>query len=137
MELPTSTTNSLQLLTIVTKNPIKDAADASWLKAPLIRLPKRSSHAALTRCRSRTPTTSRMELSTTIVGGYQLQTIDTKNPIQDQQKSQVHIGLRQTTGKLVENTMQEALMMKYIKKQKQLDWKLNETKRHFNKVIKT
>ena len=136
MELPTSTTNSLQLLTIVTKNPIKDAADASWLKAPLIRLPKRSSHAALTRCRSRTPTTSRMELSTTIVGGYQLQTIDTKNPIQDQQKSQVHIGLRQTTGKLAENTMQEVLMMKYMK-QKQLDWKLNETKRHFNKVIKT
>ena len=136
MELPTSTTNSLQLLTIVTKNPIKDAADASWLKAPLIRLPKRSSHVALTRCRSRTPTTSRMELSTTIVGGYQLQTIDTKNPIQDQQKFQVHIGLRQTTGKLAENTMQEVLMMKYMK-QKQLDWKLNETKRHFNKVIKT
>ena len=78
-----------------------------------------------------------MELSTTIVGGYQSQTIDTKNPIQDQQKSQIHIGLRQTTGKLVENTMQEALMMKYIKKQKQLDWKLNETKSHFNKVIKT
>ena len=137
MELPTSTTNSLQLLTLVTKNPIKDAADASWLKVPLIRLPKRSSHAALTRCRSRTPTTSRMELSTTIVGGYEPQTIDTKNPTQDQQKSQIHIGLRQTTGTLVENTMQEALMMKYIKKQKQLDWKLNETKSHFNKVIKT
>ena len=57
-----------------------------------------------------------MELSTTIVGGYQPQTIYTKNPIQDQQKSQVHIGLQQTTGKLVENTMQEVLMMKYIKK---------------------
>ena len=129
MELPTSTTSSLQLLTIVTKNPIKDAANASWLKAPLIRLPKRSSHAPLT--------TSRMELSMTIVGGYQPQTIDTKNPIQDQQKSQVHIGLRQTTGKLAENTVQEVLMMKYIKKPEQLDWKLNETKSHFNKVIKT
>ena len=57
----------------------------------------------LTRCKSRTPASAKLEVPTRTVDGYQLQVIDTKNPIQNPTKVPDHNCLQQTTVKLVEN----------------------------------
>ena len=100
-----------------------DDSEASWLETPLDRPPGRSCHQTLTRCRSRSPATSKIEVSATTVSSHQSHSIDTKNPAEAPDQ----FCLQKKSEKLMENITQEVPMMKYIKKQNLLNLKLNET----------